>query len=66
MTAESSFEGDVPKDIGPNKWPRHFRDEREVLARFDRLLARMAEQNAAWSDEGVAADVEVALVEARR
>ena len=36
-------------------------EEKDVLARFDRLLARMAEQNAAYSDEEVAADVEAAL-----
>lgn len=41
-------------------------EEKEVLARFDRLLARLAEQNAARSDEEVAADVETALAEARR
>ncbi len=41
-------------------------EEKEVLARFDRLLARMAEQNAARSDEEVAADVEAALAEVRR
>ncbi|NPA76739.1 MAG: type II toxin-antitoxin system Phd/YefM family antitoxin [Candidatus Diapherotrites archaeon] len=41
-------------------------EEKEVLARFDRLVARMAEQNAARSDEEVAADVDAALAEARR
>lgn len=30
--------------------------EKEVLARFDRLLARMTAQNAAYSDEEVIAD----------
>jgi len=41
-------------------------EEKEVLARFDRLVARMAEQNAARSDEEVAADVDAALAEVRR
>ncbi len=41
-------------------------EEKEVLARLDRLLARLAEQNVARSDEEVAADVEAALAEARR
>ncbi|MCZ7673862.1 MAG: type II toxin-antitoxin system Phd/YefM family antitoxin [Chloroflexi bacterium] len=34
--------------------------EEEVLARFDRLAARMAKQNAAYSEEEVAADVAAA------
>jgi prevent-host-death family protein len=34
--------------------------EQEVLARFDRLVARMAEQNAAASEKEVAADVAAA------
>jgi prevent-host-death family protein len=37
--------------------------EQDVLARFDRLVARMAEQNAAVSEEEVAADVSAALSE---
>jgi prevent-host-death family protein len=37
--------------------------EQDVLARFDRLVARMAEQNAAVSEEEVAADVTAALSE---
>ena len=41
-------------------------EEKEVMARFDRLVARMAEQNAARSDEEVAADVDAALAEVRR
>ena len=36
----------------------------DVLARFDRLVARMAEQNAARSEEEVAADVALARDEA--
>ena len=36
-------------------------EEKEVQARFDRLLARMAKQNDARGDEEVAADVEAAL-----
>jgi PHD/YefM family antitoxin component YafN of YafNO toxin-antitoxin module len=32
--------------------------EKEVLGRFDRLLTRMAEKNAAYGDEEVAADIE--------
>jgi len=34
--------------------------EQEVLARFDRLMSRMAEQNAALSEEEVQADVSAA------
>ena len=34
--------------------------EQEVLRRFDRLLARMAEKNARFSDEEVAREVEAA------
>ncbi len=41
-------------------------EEKEVLARFDRLLARMAERNAAHSDEEIAGDVERALNEVRQ
>jgi prevent-host-death family protein len=37
--------------------------EEQVLARFDRLVARMAEQNAAISEEEVAADVAAARAE---
>jgi prevent-host-death family protein len=37
--------------------------EQDVLARFDRLVARMAEQNAAVSEEQVAADVAAARAE---
>ena len=33
-------------------------DEKEVLGRFDRLLTRMAEKNAAYGEEEVAADIE--------
>ena len=39
--------------------------ERDVMARFDRLVARMAEQNAAADESKVAADIEAALVESR-
>ena len=37
----------------------HFQQfqEKEVLARFDRLLAKMAEVNAGWSEEEVARDL---------
>ncbi len=41
-------------------------EEKDVLARFDRLLARMAERNTDRTDEEVAADVEAALAEVRR
>lgn len=34
--------------------------ENEVLGRFDRLLARMAETNAAYSEDEIAADIEQA------
>jgi prevent-host-death family protein len=37
--------------------------EQDVLARFDRLVARMTEQNAALSEEEVATDVAAALSE---
>ncbi len=37
--------------------------EQQVLARFDRLVARMAEQNKAVSEEQVAADVAAAQAE---
>ena len=37
--------------------------ERDVMARFDRLVARMAEQNAAVDESKVAADIDAALVE---
>ena len=37
--------------------------EQEVLARFDRLVVRVAEQNAARSEEEVAADVAAARAE---
>ncbi len=40
--------------------------EKGVLARFDDLMARMAIQNAAFTDEEVAADVEAALAELNR
>jgi len=34
--------------------------EKEVLARFDRLVTRMAEKSAAYGEEEVAADIELA------
>ena len=37
--------------------------EQDVLARFDRLVARMAEQNAGISEEEVTADVAAAQAE---
>lgn len=37
--------------------------EQNVLARFDALMARMAERSEAFSDEEVAADVHAALEE---
>jgi prevent-host-death family protein len=37
--------------------------EQDVLGRFDRLVARMAEQNAAISEEEVTADVAAARAE---
>jgi len=39
--------------------------EQEVLNRFDRLVARMAEQNATVSEDEVATDVAAARNEAR-
>lgn len=38
-------------------------NERDVLARFDHLVARMAKQNEKLSQEQVAADVSAALAE---
>lgn len=38
--------------------------ESEVLARFDQVWARLAEANAEFSDEEIAADVEAARSEA--
>lgn len=40
--------------------------ERDVLHRVDALLARLAEQNAAFDESEVAADVAEAIAEARR
>ena len=37
--------------------------ERNVMARFDQLVARMAEQNVAASEEEVTADVDAARTE---
>ena len=37
--------------------------EQAVLARFDRLLARMVQQNAAFSEAEVAADIQAARSE---
>jgi prevent-host-death family protein len=39
--------------------------ERDVMARFDQLVARMAEQNAAADESEVAADIDAALAESR-
>jgi len=39
--------------------------EQEVFSRFDRLAARVAEANKAYSDEEVAADVAEAIAEVR-
>jgi prevent-host-death family protein len=38
-------------------------EEQEVLANFDRLTTRLAEQNVAGSDEEAAADVAAAVAE---
>jgi prevent-host-death family protein len=40
--------------------------EKEVASRFQNLLARMARQNARWSDEEVAEDVAAARRESSR
>ena len=40
--------------------------EQQVLARFDELMARMAEQNAGASEDQVAADVAAARTELDR
>ena len=39
--------------------------EREVGQEFDRAIARLAEQNARYNEDEIAADVEAALQEAR-
>jgi prevent-host-death family protein len=39
--------------------------ERDVMARFDQLVARMAEQNASVDEKEAAADIEAALAESR-
>jgi prevent-host-death family protein len=41
-------------------------DERGVFADLDRLLSRMAEENAQYTDEEISADVEAAREEAAR
>lgn len=41
-------------------------EESQVLLRFDKLVNRMAAQNAAYSDEDVAADVAAARAEIDR
>ncbi len=38
-------------------------DEKQVLARFDRLVTRMASQNAEYSEEEVALDIAAARAE---
>jgi prevent-host-death family protein len=38
-------------------------EEQDVLARFDRLIARLADQNAAISEEDIAANVAAARAE---
>lgn len=40
--------------------------ERDILYRFDRLTARMAEQNARYAEEEVEADIRAAREEGRR
>lgn len=40
--------------------------EQEVLAEFDRAMQRMAERNANFSDDEIAADVEQAITEVRK
>ena len=39
--------------------------EQDVLSEFDRVMTRLAEQNAVYSDDEVAADVEAAIAEVR-
>jgi hypothetical protein len=39
--------------------------EQEVLGEFDRVMARLAEQNAVYGDDEVAADVEAAISQVR-
>lgn len=36
-------------------------DEAEVLGRYDRMVTRLAEQNAPYGEDEVAADIEAAL-----
>jgi len=39
--------------------------EQEILAEFDRAMLRLAEQNASYSDDEIAADVDAAIAEVR-
>ena len=39
--------------------------EQDVLYEFDRVMTRLAEQNAVYSDDEVAADVEATIAEVR-
>lgn len=40
--------------------------EREIVREFDRAITRLAEQNAKYGEEEVAADVEAAIQEVRK
>lgn len=40
--------------------------EKEVVAEFDRAMKRLAELNASYSDDEIAADVEDAITEVRK
>lgn len=46
-------------------WKELAREE-ALLVKFDRMRARLAEQNAAYSEENVAADIEDAIREVRQ
>ena len=39
--------------------------EQEIVAEFDRAMMRLAEQNAVYSDDEIAADVDAAIAEVR-
>jgi prevent-host-death family protein len=39
--------------------------DQEILAEFDRAMVRVAEQNAIYGDDEIAADVEAAIAEVR-
>jgi PHD/YefM family antitoxin component YafN of YafNO toxin-antitoxin module len=51
--------------IPHEEFVRWQRTRQEILKRFDRTLERLAAQNAHFSEEEIAADVEAAIAEVR-